>query len=115
MPGRTAVFVVSAVLAGAVGATLHLGADQSRAVRATRARTLVAPAAVTAPGVAHHFDNCTDMRQRWPHGVGRRHAVDHVAHPGGDKPVTDFHHSDKLYKANRGMDRDGDKIACEAH
>ena len=40
---------------------------------------------------------------------------DHVADPERDQTVTNFHHSKKIYAANRGLDRDGDHIACEAH
>lgn len=56
-------------------------------------------------------DNCTKLNQRWPHGVGRRHAVDQ----GGD--VTNFTRNTRAYNRadahNGTLDRDNDKIACE--
>lgn len=52
------------------------------------------------------------MHQHYPHGVGLLNAVDHVT---SGTPVTNFYRSDSLYNANSGLDRDGDKMACEAH
>ena len=56
-------------------------------------------------------DNCTKLNQKWPHGVGRRNAVD----KGGD--VTNFTRNTKAYNRadahNGTLDRDNDKIACE--
>jgi hypothetical protein len=92
-------------------------------VSAAAPTTDSAPAAVAQPRstkpaavspAAKHCANCTALRQRWPHGVGRKHAVDHVRRPS-DKPVTNFHRSKALYLANQGPDRDHDKIACEHH
>jgi hypothetical protein len=60
------------------------------------------------------YDNCTNLHNRWPHGVGRLHAHDHTT----GTPVTTFKRSNRLYRIamnhNAGLDRDGDKIACEA-
>ena len=57
------------------------------------------------------FDNCTNFNNKYPHGVGRRHATDQ----GGD--VTNFKRSTKIYKRamrhNRDLDRDRDGIECE--
>ena len=53
------------------------------------------------------------MHKVYPHGVGRRHAHDHVAR--GAEPVTNFKRSNRLYRANKHLDRDGDKIACGSH
>lgn len=56
-------------------------------------------------------DNCTKLHQRWPHGVGRRGAVDQ----GGD--VTNFTRNTRAYNRadahNGTLDADNDKIACE--
>ena len=47
------------------------------------------------------------------HGVGRSSARDHTS----GKPVTTFTHNtteyNKAVRANRGLDRDKDGIACE--
>lgn len=58
--------------------------------------------------------NCTALNHRYPHGVGKAKAHDHVS---SGTPVTSFLRSNKLYKQamsyNRGLDRDHDGIACE--
>ena len=64
-----------------------------------------------AAAKAHHFQNCTALNQTYKHGVGKVGAKDHVS--GHSKPVTTFKRSNALYAANKGSDRDGDKIACE--
>ena len=73
-------------------------------------------AAFAGPAEAHTtgiHDNCTNFNQRFPHGVGRRTAVDKTS---GTK-VTTFKKSNKIYNTavshNADLDRDGDKIACE--
>ena len=53
------------------------------------------------------------MHKVYKHGVGQVHAHDHVR--GKTKPVTNFTRSNALYAANTGLDRDKDKVACEAH
>ncbi len=60
---------------------------------------------------ARSFANCTALNKVYPHGVGKPGARDHVS--GSTQPVTNFKVSRPLYRANKGMDRDGDKIACE--
>lgn len=67
------------------------------------------------PVVAHTdgiHDNCTNFNRKYPHGVGRRGAVDR----GGD--VTNFKRSNRLYRLaeshNPDLDRDNDRIACES-
>ena len=56
-------------------------------------------------------DNCTNFNRKYPHGVGRRGAVDR----GGD--VTNFKRSNRIYNRaeshNGDLDRDNDRIACE--
>jgi len=60
------------------------------------------------------YDNCTALHTRWAHGVGRLHARDHTS----GTPVTTFKRSNRLYRIamshNSDLDRDRDKIACEA-
>ncbi len=88
----------------------------------TRQRTAVALAGLalavcglTPPASATGglFDNCTRFNQKFPHGVGRKGAVD----PTSGTPVTTFVRSNKKYAAamakNDDLDRDGDKIDCE--
>jgi Excalibur calcium-binding domain len=116
-----------ALVATACGAVSHSSTDA--AMVAPRAVSGAAPAADSAPAdsarpatvapatvtpAAKHYANCTALHQRWPHGVGRKHAVDHVRRPS-DKPVTNFHRSKALYLANQRLDRDHDTIACEQH
>jgi hypothetical protein len=71
--------------------------------------TAVVPAHATG-GI---FDNCTAFNEKFPHGVGRKNAVDQTS----GTPVTTFLHSNKKYatavKHNADLDRDRDKIACE--
>ncbi|MGL5864677.1 MAG: excalibur calcium-binding domain-containing protein [Dermatophilaceae bacterium] len=59
------------------------------------------------------WKNCTAVNQKYPHGVGTTNARDVTT----GRPVTTFTRSDKTYaeaiRANRGLDRDKDKIACE--
>ena len=74
----------------------------------------VAPlAAAPAQATGGIFDNCTSFNEKFPHGVGRKNAVDQTS----GTPVTTFLHSNKKYatamKKNDDLDRDGDKIACE--
>jgi hypothetical protein len=56
-------------------------------------------------------DNCTNFNNKFPHGVGRRGAVDR----GGN--VTNFKRSNRIYnraeRHNGDLDRDNDRIACE--
>jgi hypothetical protein len=59
------------------------------------------------------WDNGTSYNERFPHGVGKKHAVDKTS----GTPVTNFKRSNKKYKTamnhNDDLDRDNDKIACE--
>ncbi len=70
-------------------------------------------ASTTAKRVPTRFKNCTKLRKKWPHGVGRRNARDKTS----GEPVTTFKRSNRIYKRamryNRDLDRDRDKIACE--
>jgi hypothetical protein len=63
------------------------------------------------------YRNCTNYNKRYPHGVGRLLARDRVR--GDTEPVRNFKRSNRLYRIamswNRGLDRDGDKIAREKY
>ena len=60
------------------------------------------------------YKNCTAVNAKYPHGIGKAGARDHVS---SGTPVTTFRRSTKLYNLamsiNRGLDRDGDGVACE--
>lgn len=72
--------------------------------------TATSPSAAAAtPG---KFQNCKALNRRYPHGVGRVGARDKTK--SGD-PVTNFRRSNRLYRLNRHLDRDKDRIACEKH
>jgi hypothetical protein len=89
--------------------TTVLGAVVAAGLTAT-GLVVVAPAAQAHGGL---YDNCTNFNNRYPHGVGRRHAHDHTS----GTPVTNFKRSNKIYRRamrhNRDLDRDRDHIACE--
>ncbi len=74
------------------------------------AAPLVAAPAHASGGI---FDNCTAFNEKFPHGVGRKNAVDRTS----GTTVTTFLRSNKKYatamKKNDDLDRGGDKIACE--
>jgi hypothetical protein len=59
------------------------------------------------------WKNCTQLLKRYPHGVGRLHAIDKTH----GAPVTNFKRSNALYQLtvrhNPTLDRDKDGIACE--
>lgn len=73
--------------------------------------------AVPAMPVGAHstgiHDNCTKLRQRWPHGVGTRRAVDRTS---GTRVTTFTRNTDAYWAAERHngtLDADNDRIACE--
>jgi hypothetical protein len=70
-------------------------------------------AQVTSPSasdlVPRRYPRCRALNRVYPHGVGRWGARDHTS----GVPVTNFKRSNILYRLNRHLDRDGDKIACE--
>jgi len=71
--------------------------------------------AVAVPAnAAGTWSNCTTVHKTYAHGVGMRSAHDKTT----GTPVTNFKRSDRLYRAamnhNKSLDRDKDKIACEA-
>lgn len=63
-----------------------------------------------ADAAVHRFANCTAMHRVFPHGVGLYGAHDHTS----GTPVTNFARRPLVYKANSGLDRDHDHIACES-
>jgi hypothetical protein len=65
-------------------------------------------ASVAVPG---KYRNCKALNRRYPHGVGRVGARDKTS----GVPVTTFRRSPRLYRLNKGLDRDKDGIACEKH
>jgi hypothetical protein len=80
---------------------------------AIAAAALACAFAVPADAVPPQWKNCTVVNHRYPHGVGKVGARDHTS----GTPVTTFKRSNSLYaaamKANRGLDRDKDGMACE--
>ena len=62
---------------------------------------------------AKKYQNCTQLNKKYPHGVGKVGAKDQSS----GRKVTNFKKSNSVYKTamshNRGLDRDGDGIACE--
>jgi len=76
-----------------------------------------APDRATAPSsgviIPRLYKNCTNLNQRYRHGLGKRFARDKTS----GTPVTNFYRSTLLYNRamsyNKGLDRDKDGIACE--
>jgi hypothetical protein len=95
--------------------TQEEGTMRTRAITALLAASLalagvgVASASGAVDVAARNFANCTALNKVYPHGVGKWGAKDHTS---GTR-VTTFKRSNDLYRANDGMDRDGDGIACE--
>lgn len=90
---------------------------RTRSFAAAAAATIIiglvgaaAPASSAAPA-AKRYANCTALNKHYPSGVGVPGARDRVR--GNTKPVTYYTRNTAVYKANRGLDRDKDFIACE--
>jgi hypothetical protein len=83
---------------------------------AAAALAMAFTAVPTMPATAHTtgiHDNCTNLRKRWPHGVGTRGAVDKTS---GTRVTTFTRNNDAYWAAERHngtLDRDNDRIACE--
>lgn len=77
------------------------------------AAVLALVAAGGAGAVPAPWKNCATVNHRYPHGVGKVGVRDRTS----GTPVTNFKRSNAVYaaamKANRGLDRDRDGIACE--
>lgn len=78
--------------------------------------SLIASTLTVGAADAHQtgiHDNCTNLNERFPHGVGTRTAHDHTS----GTPVTTFKRSNRAYwraeRHNADLDRDNDRIACE--
>lgn len=88
-------------------------ASRVTAVAAAIALGVVGVSAGPAGAVTAKWKNCTVVNHTYPHGVGKSTAKDRTS----GRPVTNFRHSDSLYaaamRANKGLDRDKDGIACE--
>jgi hypothetical protein len=71
--------------------------------------TLFTPnGALSMEPTARKFQNCTLLREFYPGGV----AMPGASNSGGATQNTPKY-SKKLYKANKHLDRDKDRIACE--
>ena len=80
-----------------------------RRVIVTLAALVVLAMQTVAPAEAKSYPNCKKLNAHYAHGVGKKGAHDHTS----GTPVTNFKRSAKLYRQNKGLDRDGDHIACE--
>ena len=107
--GQIARIASACVIAGglAVGT-----ADASVPPGGGAAGMAVGTAKAEAPSL---YENCTSFNKKYPHGVGKLHAVDKTR--TGAPRVTTFKRSTRTYRDamswNRGLDRDKDGIACE--
>lgn len=93
--------------ATAVSST-EMSRTTSQTTTATQTRS-VPPTQVRPP----LYKNCRSLNRRYPHGVGKAGARDRTS----GRPVTNFFRSTRVYltamRWNRGLDSDGDGIACE--
>jgi hypothetical protein len=101
--------LAAALTAALLGSGLFL----AEAPVAGAAPTTHAAAAIVAKAPAKQkvYKNCTELRKKYPHGVGRVGAKDKVT--GKSKPVTTFTKNTAAYNANKKSDGDKDGIACE--
>jgi excalibur calcium-binding domain-containing protein len=130
-PGRRAPSVLALLgVAGLVAAAILVppvsGNDRDLVAWSRPAKAAPAPAASapkagltsSGPGkgskrpAVRRYSGCAELREVYPHGVGRRTAHDRVGRAGGPK-VTAFTRDAKAYAANTARDGDGDGIACE--
>ncbi|HVE97992.1 MAG TPA: excalibur calcium-binding domain-containing protein [Mycobacteriales bacterium] len=83
----------------------------SATVLATAVVLIGAPPAHAAP----NYRNCTELQKTYRHGIGRANARDKTS----GRPVTAFRKDtpgyERAMRANSGLDRDRDGIACEKH
>ena len=81
-------------------------------MRVTPMILLVASFSILATGLATpvKYQNCGKLNKAFPHGVGVRGARDKTS---TRKPVRNFAIRPDVYALNKGLDRDGDGIACE--
>ena len=105
---RAAIGALAFVLALSLAAPLAASASSPSPAFAGPGQ---APTSAGRVAIGRKYANCAVLHRRYPHGVGRRGARDHVS--GSSKPVTTFTRNNVAYNANRGLDRDKDGIACE--
>jgi hypothetical protein len=83
------------------------------AVAALTLTSLLSTAGAADAAVPSRYKNCTNLHKTFKHGVGRAGAKDRTS----GRRVTTFTVSTAEYKrairANKGLDRDRDGIACE--
>lgn len=86
--------------------------NRARRQVATGAALLLSATMLTAC----QYKTCAELNEAFPHGVGRRGAVDQTS----STPVRNFTVDDAAYYDNNGanpgshdLDRDNDGIACE--
>jgi hypothetical protein len=94
---KRTLLVVAAITAALIPAQLSTAKASGPAIDRASAPT------------ASLYRNCKALNRVYPHGVGRYGARDHTS----GTPVTNFRRSNRLYRQNRGLDRDKDGIACE--
>jgi Excalibur calcium-binding domain len=74
--------------------------------------TVIIALATTGEAELRRYGRCALLNQDFPHGVGLAGARDKAA---DGNPVRNFTVKPDVYKRNKGLDRDRDKIACERH
>ena len=91
-----------------------MGLRRSGVVSAVAGAVVATTLVGVGPAEAVSWRNCDAVHRTHPHGVGKVGARDRTS---GTR-VTNFKRSNALYRtamrANSGLDRDKDNIACEA-
>lgn len=59
------------------------------------------------------YRNCAILQKAYPHGVGKKGAVDKIGGTVKANRVKNFLVHDKLFAKNIKLDRDKDGVACE--
>jgi hypothetical protein len=85
--------------------------SETKSPSSTPTQTRTSPTSSPTRTGPRVYLSCQGMNRDHPHGVGRPGARDRVKL--GEQRVRDFDVNAKLYTANRGLDTDGDGIACE--
>ncbi|MFZ2242424.1 MAG: excalibur calcium-binding domain-containing protein [Gordonia amarae] len=102
---RIPVIAGSALAAGAIMA----GAFAPIASAATGDSAVAGQQA--AKKTTKYYNTCAALNERYPHGVARAGATDHVT--AGKRPVTGYIVNTNIYNHNKKLDYDNDGIACE--
>jgi Excalibur calcium-binding domain len=74
--------------------------------------TVLIALATTGEAELRRYGRCEFLNKDFPHGVGLAGARDRAA---DGNPVRNFTIKPDVYKRNKGLDRDRDRIACERH